>query len=149
MRVAARSLPALVVALLAGAIRAFQLYGPRLLTSGGFDVRQLGLVLPFIGIVAILLSPVGTVIAGYVWGMDVSVRDGWMQFTGGVILVAIVGFVGTSTIMLALLLGSRAAGFGALLSQAAYFLISAVGLVSVGLVALAGAAIAEFRDAGA
>lgn len=141
-----RMLPALVVALLAGAVRSAQLYLPRLATSQGMQASELSLMVPAIGLFSLAVSPFAAVVVGYLWGTRADVQKRWLPFLLGTIVAAYVGFLGT-TLLLVLLISSLAGApeFGALARQFTYSLVSGLGLVSVGLVALAGGAIAEFR----
>lgn len=145
MQSTTRMVPTLVVALLAGFVRSLQLYAPQVVTRQGGDATQLAVVLPALGLLSVVLSPIGTALAGYVWGLGADVRAQWPRFTIAAVLAALVGFgVGTLAAM-GLLLGSGPAGAGVIARQVAYSFIPAVGLVGVGLVALAGGAIAAFR----
>ena len=146
MQPSIRMLPALIVALLAGSIRAAQLYLPRLATRQGFQASELSILVPAIGLLALAVSPFGAVVVGYIWGTRADVRNRWLAFLAGTIVAAFIGFIGTS--LLLVLLISMLAGapeLGVLTRQITYSLVSGLGLVSVGLVALAGGAIAEFR----
>jgi hypothetical protein len=114
------------------------------------DTAELGVLLPLLGISSLLVSPFGAAIAGYIWGSSASVRTEWLRFTGTVILFAIAGFLVTFALALVLVMSGRPGRFGVLLTQVAVSLFSGgLGLVSVGLIALAGGAIAEFQGAGA
>lgn len=150
MQPSIRMLPALVVAFLAGTLRAGQGYASLVLVSYGFHAEQLSVVLPGLGLLALVLSPFGAAIAGYVWGVNVDVRERWLSFTVLTFLAAVVGFLATTLLMLALVVaGSGGQDLTAIAAQTAYQLITAVGLLGVALIALAGAGIAEFRTAGA
>lgn len=141
-----RMVPALIVALLAGSIRAAQLYLPRLATRQRMQASDLSILVPVIGLLALAVSPFGAVIVGYIWGTRADVRNRWKPFLLGTIVAAFVGFIGTSLLLVLLIsLLAGAPEFGALARQVTYSLVSGLGLVSVGLVALAGGAIAEFR----
>jgi hypothetical protein len=145
MQSVTRMVPALVVALLAGFVRSLQLYAPQVVARQGVDASQLAVILPAMGLLAVVLSPVGTAITGYLWGLGADVRAEWARFTLGAVLAALAGFGVGTLLMVSLLLGTSAAAFPAVLGQVGYSVIAAIGLVGVGLVALAGGAIAAFR----
>jgi len=148
MQSATRMIPAFVIALLAGVVSAIQLYAAPLVVSQGVGADQLQLLLPALGLLSIAVSPFGAAVAGYVWGRQADVPADWLRFTGATVLAAFVGFLGTVIALLALLVGAGAMQPTALAGQLPYAIISSLGIVSVGLVALAGGAVAEFRSPG-
>lgn len=147
MQPSIRMLPALLVALLAGSIQAAQLYLPRLAIRQGTPAAELSILVPAIGLLSLAVSPFVAGLVGYLWGTWADVRNRWLPFVLGTIVAAFVGFLGTS--LLLVLLISILAGspeLETLTRQLPYSVLSGLGLVSVGLVALAGGAIAEFRS---
>lgn len=148
MQSASRMVPAIAIALLAGLLRAVQLYAPQMVASRGIGAQQLGLILPLLGLLTLAVSPFGAVIAGYVWGIGADVSEEWLRFTVTIVLAALAGFVVMSLLMVGLLVGTGSTDTGPVVRQVAYSVIPALGLVGVGFSALAGGAIGQFRRPG-
>lgn len=145
MQPSTRMSPAVVVALLAGSLRAVQANAPLLLTANGFPLEQLSLVIPAMGFLSLAISPFVVVVAGYSWGCGADVRGRWLPFAGLLFAAALVGFVLAYLVTIALVLlgpgGTVPALIGKFLADALFTL----GLANVALAGLAGAAIGEFR----
>jgi len=147
MQPSSRAIPAVATALAAGVVRATQVYAPQLLATGDVPIERLSLVLTAVGVVSLALSPVGVAVAGYVWGTAADVERRWPRFVGATFAAAVAGFAA------AYLLATAVVAFGPVpfrasevVAQAGFHLLAAVELVAVPLVALAGAAVAQFRS---
>jgi hypothetical protein len=147
MQPTTRMVPAVAVALLAGALRATQVYAPQLLSTGGVPMRHMSTVVTGIGVLSLAVSPFGVATAGYLWRTDVDVGRRWLRLVGATLAAALAGFVATYLLLTAVVaLGPTPPRPGELAVWAAFHLLTAVGLVGVPLVALAGAAVAQFRS---
>lgn len=110
-------------------------------------MEQLSLVVSAIGALSLAVSPFGVAAAGYVWGAAVDVERRWLRFVGATFAAAVAGFVATYLLLTVLVaLGPHPPDLGELAVQGSFHLLTVVGLAGVPLVALAGAAVAQFRS---
>lgn len=147
MQPSSRAIPAVATALAAGVVRATQVYAPQLLAARDVPIERLSLVLTAVGVVSLALSPVGVAVAGYVWGSVADVERRWLRFVGATFAAAVAGFAAAyllATVVVAL--GPTPLSSGGFVGRIGFHVLAAAELVGVPLVALAGAAVAQFRS---
>lgn len=145
MQPSSRMLPAVAVALFAGALRGAQTTAPQVLISQGVAAGQLSTVLTAANLLVVATSPFGVALAGYVWGTDADVPRLWRSLVGATFAAAAVGFGAAYVLLTALAVLGGGPELGELAVRSLYHLVTVAGLAGVALAALAGAAVAQFR----
>lgn len=142
VRLTGRFAAVALVAALAGLLRGVRVnLAPFLVEVVAVDATQVGLVVTLVGVVGLLVHPLGSGLAGYFWGRTVDVSTAYGSFLASALAATVLGFlVGYLAVFLPLL-GELGGSFAVKLVSD---LVFAVSLVSVALVAFAGAAVAQF-----
>ncbi|MFB6171502.1 MAG: hypothetical protein ABEJ23_03140 [Haloarculaceae archaeon] len=142
VRLTGRFALVVLLAALAGAVRGARVNLPLLLLSvRSLDATRVGLATTLVGAFGLLIHPLGTALAGYVWGRSADVPGEYGSFLGGTLLATGVGFLVGYVAVVVPLLGRYS---GPILPKLVADVVFGLGLVSVALVALAGAALAHF-----
>lgn len=142
VRLAGRFAAVALLAALAGLVRGVRVnVATFAIETLELDASGVGLATVLVSAVGLVVHPFGTALAGYLWGRTADVAAAYRPFLGRTLAATVVGFlVGYAAVTLPVLDGFR----GSLVARVVADLVFALGLVSVPLVALAGAALAAF-----
>jgi hypothetical protein len=134
------------VAGVAGALSRIATYLPKLLVEGGTPLSTVGVVLPFVSVVQVLVSPVGAAVVGWAVADALDLEDDLPLTVLAVYVAALAGLVVGAVVALSLS-PPDVHGAGSLLVRALNGLVVGLtGAVTVTVAVVAGVAVRRLRS---